>query len=207
MKKHLSLVGALLTTGMLTTPVYAATHYYVSGNVGVSSFSNIKIKTASTGVLEGTAATTPGIDLMGAAGRSFGNFRLEGEVGYQRNNSDTYTFSRGVFPLTGHFSVTSYMINSYYDIKAGAITPYLSAGLGLARVSLNKVPDPPVILNETQSALGYQFGVGIAVPVTKTIDIDARYRYSGTSTVTLNGSPAKLDISGSGILVGVRVGL
>ncbi len=98
---------------------------------------------------------------------------------------------------------------SYFqdDIKAGAITPYLSAGLGLARVSLNKVPDPPVILNETQSALGYQFGVGIAVPVTKTIDIDARYRYSGTSTVTLNGSPAKLDISGSGILVGVRVGL
>jgi opacity protein-like surface antigen len=207
MKKHLSLLGILLAAGTFAVPVHANPSTYVSGNIGVSSFSKIKIANSSTGALEGTAKTKAGIDLIGAVGRSFGDFRLEAEVGYQRNNSDTYTFSRGVVPLTGNFSVTSYMINSYYDLKTGTVTPYLSAGLGLAEVSLNKVPDPPDIIAETHAALGYQAGAGVAIPLSTTINLDARYRYFGTTKVTLSGNHGKLGIQGSDFLLGLRVGI
>ncbi|MEI6757154.1 MAG: porin family protein [Chlorobium sp.] len=206
MKKKLSLPGVLLAAGMFAVPAHAESPYYVSGNIGASSFSKIKIETSS-GALEGTAKTKAGIDLTGAIGRSFGDFRVEGEVGYQRNNSDTYTFPMGVFPLTGNFSVTSCLLNGYYDFKSCKLKPYLSAGVGIARVSLNKVPDPPVILRESHSAFGYQVGAGVAIPLSKTIDLDARYRYSGTTKVTLTDNHGKLGIHGSGFLLGLRMGI
>jgi len=45
MKKHLSFLGAVLTAGVLAVPAYAAdSSYYVSGDAGVSLFSNITPK-------------------------------------------------------------------------------------------------------------------------------------------------------------------
>jgi opacity protein-like surface antigen len=208
MKKRLSLLGALLCAGVLSVPASAASPYYISGNAGISSFSEIKPRDSVTGVQHGTITTHPGIDLAGAFGRSFGNFRVEAEAGYQRNNCDKMTIPHvGVFDLTGNFSVTSLMANGYYDFKTGAITPYLTAGLGLAEVTVNKVPDPPTIIDERHSVLGYQVGAGVAVPVSKCVSIDARYRYSGTSTVTLSGTHGKIEIPGSGFLAGLRVGI
>ena len=205
MTKHLSLPVLFFAASMFAIPAHADSPYYVSGNIGVSSFSKIEIANSSTGILEGTAKTRAGIDLTGAVGRNFDNFRVEAEVGYQRNDSDTYTFSRGTVPLSGNFSVTSYMLNSYYDFKTDTVKPYLSVGLGLAEVSLDKVPDPPDVVTETRSALGYQFGAGVAIPLSKTIDLDARYRYFGTTKVTLSGDHGKLGIHGSNFLIGVRV--
>jgi len=210
MKKSLFFLGAILSAGILSAPAYAADSFYVSGNVGVSSFSEIKPQNSVTGVQEGIISTKSGIDLTGAFGRSFGTFRLEGEVGYQKNSSDKILISQlgRTFPLTGDFSVTSYMLNGYYDIPVGVVTPYLSTGIGLAEVRLDNVLDPPPpAISETHSALGYQFGAGVAVPVTKNISFDARYRYSRTTQITLSGNHGKLDVSGSGFLVGVRVGL
>lgn len=210
MKKPLSFLGAILAVGILSAPAYAADSFYVSGNVGVSSFSEIKPLNPVTGAQDGIISTKSGIDLMGAFGRSFGNFRLEGEVGYQKNSSDKIIISQlgRTFPLTGHFSVTSYMLNGYYDIPFGPVTPYLSTGIGLAEVRLDNVLDPPPpAISETHSALGYQFGVGVAVPLTNTISLDTRYRYSRTTQITLSGIHGKLDVPSSGFLVGVRVGL
>ncbi len=207
MKRNRLLPALFFVASMVSVPAHAESPYYVSGNVGVSSFSNIEIANSSTGVLEGTAKTKAGIDLTGAVGRSFDNFRVEAEIGYQRNNADTYTFSRGTFPLSGNFSVTSLLLNSYYDFKTGTLKPYLSVGLGLAEVSLDKVPDPPGVVTETHSALGYQFGAGVAIPLSKTIDLDARYRYFGTTDVTLSGTHGRLGIHGSDFLLGIRVGI
>jgi len=207
MKKNLLLPALLFAAGVFTVPAHAESPYYISGNVGISSFNNIEILIPATDIVEGTATTSAGIDLTGAAGRSFGDFRVEAEIGYQRNNADTYIFSQGVVPLTGNFSVTSFLINSYYDFKTDGITPYLSAGLGLAGVTLHKIPDPPETVTESHAALGYQFGAGIAIPLSKTIDLDARYRYFGTSKVTLSDSHGRLDIHGSDFLLGLRVKL
>ena len=136
----------------------------------------------------------------------FDNFRVEAEVGYQKNNSDTYTFSRGTVPLSGNFSVTSYMLNSYYDFKTDTVKPYLSVGLGLAEVSLDKVPDPPDVVTETRSALGYQFGAGVAIPLSKTIDLDARYRYFSTADFRMDDG-YDTHFASNSLLLGLRVSL
>ena len=207
MKKSLSLLGAVLIGGVLSVPAFAASPYYFNGSAGVSSFGKIKVLVPVTNVEEAAISTKSGIALTGAVGRSFGNFRLEGEVAYQKNESDKIRMSMGTFPLTGDFSVISYMLNGYYDIKAGVVTPYLSAGLGVAQVSLNNVPDPPMVISETHSVFGYQLGAGVALPLTDNISLDARYRYSRTSTVNLSGTHGNIEIPASGFLLGVRVGL
>ncbi|MEI6848123.1 MAG: outer membrane beta-barrel protein [Chlorobiaceae bacterium] len=207
MKKYLSFLGAIIAAVMFSAPAFAVSPYYISSDIGAASFSKIKIYDTVTGVEHGNMSTTSGIDVVGALGRRFGNVRLEAEVGYQRNNADKYTSAHGVFDIPGNFSVTSYMVNSYYDFKRSGLTPYLSAGIGLADVTLNKVPDPPSIISETHSAFGYQLGAGLAIPVCKHMTLDTRYRYFGANRVTLSGSHGKIDLSGSNFLAGLRISL
>ena len=209
MKKSLAVFGVVLTVGLLTVPAYAGPSVYVSGNIGEASFNEINQKNPLTQAVEGTISTTSGINVLGAVGLKccVTNLRLEAEYGYQRNNADQIKMAHGVYSLTGNYSITSYMANGYYDIKAGVVNPYITAGIGLAEVGLHNLPDPPRIINETHSALGYQFGAGFAIPVTNAIDIDARYRYFGTSTVTLSNNGGNFILPGSSFLVGLRVGL
>jgi opacity protein-like surface antigen len=209
MKKSLAVLGAVLTAGLLAIPVYAGPSVYVSGNIGAASFNDIDQKTPVTQVTEGIISTKTGINVLGAVGVKccVTHIRLEAEYGYQRNNADKIKMRFGVFGLTGNYSVTSYMANAYYDLNAVVANPYLTAGIGVAEVGVNNVPNPPYIINETHSVLGYQFGAGVAIPVTKFIDIDARYRYFGTSRVTLSNDNGNFILPGSSFLVGLRVGL
>ncbi|MCX6178752.1 MAG: outer membrane beta-barrel protein [Chlorobiales bacterium] len=209
MKKSLAVLGVVLTAGLLNVPAYAGPSVYVSGNIGEASFNDINQKVPGTQEIEGTISTKSGINVLGAVGLKCcdTNLRLEAEYGYQRNSADTYKMKNHVFDLPGNYTVSSYMANGYYDIKAGVVNPYFTAGIGLAEVGVHNVPNPPSIINETHSVLGYQFGAGFAIPVTQAIDIDARYRYFGTSTVTLSDNNGHFILPGSSFLVGLRVGL
>ena len=40
--------------------------------------------------------------------------------------------------MKGNIAVTSVLANGYYDIKAGAVNPYLTAGIGWTSVDVNK---------------------------------------------------------------------
>jgi len=76
MKKHLSFLGAVLTAGVLAVPAYAAdSSYYVSGDAGVSLFSNITPKDP-TQIQQGTLTTSAGIDVLGAVGMKFDSWRV-----------------------------------------------------------------------------------------------------------------------------------
>jgi len=110
--------------------------------------------------------------------------------------------------MKGNIAVTSVLANGYYDIKAGAVNPYLTAGIGWTSVDVNKVgivinPNPR---DESHSVLGYQFGAGVAIPVAKNVDIDARYRYFRTSTVRLDNSDGDFQFASNSVLVGLRLG-
>ena len=139
MKKSLAVFGVVLTVGLLTVPAYAGPSVYVSGNIGEASFNEINQKNPLTQAVEGTISTTSGINVLGAVGLKccVTNLRLEAEYGYQRNNADSIKMRFGTFPLTGNYSVSSYMANGYYDIKAGPVNPYLTAGIGLAEVGVH----------------------------------------------------------------------
>lgn len=200
MKKHLSFIGALLAAGLFAAPAYAAdSNIYVSGDVGVSTFSNIK-----TSGDTGHTTTDAGINVMGAVGTKLDNWRVEAELGYQRNNGHEYVDGAGVAtPANGSISVTSLLANGYYDFNAGAVDPYVTAGFGWASTGIHNRDGSA---DESHSALGYQFGVGVLVPVAKGIAVDARYRYFGTSNFSLNNGGGDLHVNSSNFLVGLKVG-
>ena len=210
MKKHLSFLGAVLTAGMLSAPAYAAdSSYYVSGNVGLSSFSDTTVKNHTTQVQQGTLKTDSGLALLGAVGVKFDCWRAEAEVGYQRGNVKEMTNNSITTAMSGNISVTSLLANGYYDLSTGGINPYLTAGIGLASVGANSVgpASNPGNSSESHSVLGYQFGAGIVIPLSKSIDLDVRYRYLGTGNVTNDDKTSEFKLSGSDFLVGVRIGL
>ena len=211
MKKSLALFGAFLTAGMITAPAYAAESpsYYISGNVGASWFNDVNIKDHVTQINKESVTTDAGITVLGALGVKWcDRYRVEAEYGYQRNNAKEGSDSRGSAPMKGNIAVTSVLANGYYDFKAGAVNPYLTAGIGWTSVGVNNVgvvinPNPR---DESHSVLGYQFGAGVAIPVAKNVDIDARYRYFRTSTVRLDNSDGDFQFASNSVLVGLRLG-
>ena len=216
MKKHLFLFGAVLTAGILgaPAPATAGPMLYISGNVGVSSFSDINPRYHDSQEPIGTATTDAGIAVLGAVGVKccVTHIRLEAEIGYQRNNYKQFDEYLGsTHNATGYFTVTSYLANGYYDFHVAGVDPYLTAGIGLASVSAHGInyADAPVseAITETHSALGYQFGAGVAIPLTKNIAFDARYRYFGTSTIVLENNQGDCRLPGSSFLAGLRVEL
>ncbi|NTW56474.1 MAG: porin family protein [Chlorobiaceae bacterium] len=105
-----------------------------------------------------------GFNVLGALGCAFGNFRLEGEIGYQRCDVKTaingedgvpyehpldeqgINFSSDPWDMKGEVSVLSLMANGYYDFKLGKnIELYATAGIGVARVSLKDVREVTTI--------------------------------------------------------------
>ncbi|MCX6179727.1 MAG: acyloxyacyl hydrolase [Chlorobiales bacterium] len=206
MKKSLAVLGAVITAGMLTVPAYAAESpsYYISGNVGPSWYTDINIRDPFTHN-RFTVTTDEGINVMGALGVKWcDNYRVEAEVGYQRNNADRWNDDWGSHNISGHLSVTSVLANGYYDFMAGGINPYLTAGIGWASVGVNSYD----LTNnfESHSVLGYQFGAGVSIPVAKNLDVDARYRYFRTSTVSLDYHGGDFQVASNSVLIGLRLG-
>lgn len=195
---------------MASSRANAADSRYISALGGVSSVNHFNVIIHDTGLPHGNIATSPGLDLAVAVGKRIDNYRVEAEVGYQRNNADHITIhtpqGTRTSDLQGYFSITTFMANAYCDFRAGGVEPYITAGIGLAEIGVNKVNDPPLILNETHPAFGFQFGAGIAVPVTENIAIDLRYRYFGSTRVSLSDN-GDIRLSSHNYLAGIRVDL
>lgn len=199
MKKRLLFLLALTLTAF-TSKSAQADHQYFSGMAGISWIPSIHINNTNSSFdymdhysLKPTAA------LSGAIGYNFGNYRLEGEIGYQKNNFKSVVFSGtdehgapfsdASYPMKGDVSVISLMANGYYDFKLGSnINIYAMAGAGGANVSFNNVAmaSDNYVNNINAMSLAYQVGVGVTKPITDHILLDLRYRYFKTSDMTVN---------------------
>ena len=160
MKKTLLLLTFLAVSGMTSTSAQAATHY-VSGFGGISWMKDIDATdyyVSSPGGENNTTNTElgSGLALTGAIGCDYGHYRLEAEVGYQRNsvksigedyNGGAYYFDGPNGPSTlrrqamrGDISVLTLMGNGYYDFDLGSkVELYATAGVGVAQVSSHDV--------------------------------------------------------------------
>ncbi len=226
MKKTLSLFAVFAFAGLSSTPVQAGNHYYVSGMGGASWLQNIKIQSAYTSEnYTDTYKMDPGLTLFGAYGWNYGRYRLEGEIGYLRNNfkSLVYSgldefgapFSNTSYPMKGHVSVLSLMANGYYDLPIGSsIKLYGTAGVGGAQVSYENVAQTTQNYGYSVKAttLAYQIGLGVTRPVANHVTLDLRYRYFATPDFTVSWDYKGTDysnntsISSHSVLLGLRVG-
>jgi opacity protein-like surface antigen len=224
--KNKLLLFVLIAFCLLQSPVQAA-EYYVSGSGGVSLMQNIKIQSIySTEDYTDTYQPGSGAALFGAVGSTFGQYRFEGELGYQRNNFNSLTFSGhdennilytdASYAMKGHVTVSTIMANGYYDIPLdGKIKLYVTAGIGGARVSYDNIDQATQNYNYSvkKTILAYQIGTGFMIPVANNVQLDIRYRYFATPDYTLDWGykgrayPNHTNIENHTILLGMNIGL
>ena len=89
----------------------------------------------------------------------------------------------------------------------GTGSPYVTAGFGLAQVSIHNKVNPTNTISETYSGAGYQVGIGFDVIAAKNIFFDVRYRYFGTYPVSLNNHNGSFKAPGNSVMFGLVVGL
>ncbi len=226
MKKACSLLAiAALVTG-LQAPASAGAPY-ASGNIGISWFTDLdatETDLEDREVYSWEVSTKSGITLAAALGYDFGAARLEAEIGYQSNEAAEAVYlddgDSSKEDFTGDVSVTTFMLNGYYDLKpmqSSDIEIFVTAGVGGAFYNFDDVgiaDEVDEIGTVNGSTWAYQLGAGLSYPVGENIRIEGRYRYFKTAEFTTNDDFAgfddeayNLDIESHSLLVGLRYDL
>jgi opacity protein-like surface antigen len=213
MKKNLSLLAAFLVVGCWAAPASAADHY-VSGMAGISWMNDMdsdyyyNYEGEDAGEDLGLGS---GLTLLGAIGCDYGDYRLEAEVGYQKNDVKDITYNydgddSASFDMDGDVSVLSLMANGYYDFDLGGVELYATAGVGVAQVSMDNIGEDgdDYSYDASETTLAYQVGAGLATPIADNVKLDLRYRYFATTDFTVLGS--NMNVDSHSVLLGVRVG-
>ncbi len=203
MKKNFALLAAALITGLWAAPA-SAMEQYVSGNVGMSWVNDIKDGAARYSLDDGT-------NVLGAIGIRCPqkDCRLEAEIGYQTTGMNTVTSRFGPSEYRGDVHVWSLLANGYYNIYDGkGFKPYLTAGLGAARVKFDNLRFAGYSngYSEHETAFAYQVGAGVAVPISPGVKIDARYRYFSTADFRMDDG-YDTHFASNSLLLGLRVSL
>jgi opacity protein-like surface antigen len=139
---------------------------YVSVQGGMAFLKNSDVSGKKTGEVGFDDEYAFGV----AVGKRFGKVRAEGEIGYQENDVDK--------PKSGDMKAYTFLVNGYYDfLNRTKFTPYLTAGIGVAKVDakINKFAHVDDI------GLAYQVGVGVAYCINKHLTVDLKYRYLAVS--------------------------
>lgn len=221
MKKALSLLMVFLVAVMWSAPGFSADKY-VSGSIGISWMSDADLERdfdSDYYDYDLEAGFDSGITLLGAFGCDYGDYRLEGELGYQNGDLDSIEFSGEDYEyddFSGDITILSLLVNGYYDIDLGGgfeLSP--TVGVGVAQV---KADDVDLSGNDngggydwsaSEVTFAYQAGIGLGIPVSDGIMLDARYRYFGTTDFTVEFSDYQFNtnMESHSALLGLRVNL
>ena len=206
MKKKLLL--PLLLAGMWATPAMAA-NTYVSGSVGLGLLNNADASALGVTV-DNILEFGTGVPFGVAVGYKSDEYRIEGAVGYQTHGVDKKSGVPVPDAYAADVSIWSFMANGYYDVnmKDSSVSPYLTAGLGLASVSVSMNS-----YSDDKSVFAWQVGAGVGIKASEHVVVDLGYRYFQTANIAVDNmalipehgvGPVDLTRSGSNILAGVR---
>jgi opacity protein-like surface antigen len=197
MKNTLKLLLLAAALVIIAQGAWAQTKpWYVAAGLG-ASFVNDVDSTDSTGFTI-TADLDTGIVGTGAFGRSFGNFRAEGELTSNTNDVSTLSALGVSLDASGDVSTLGFMVNGYYDFDTNSKwTPYIGGGIGGANVSLNNLSIMgTTIADDDTTVLAYQAKVGVAYEFSPAWEGTLGYRFFGTEDgdfVAPDGSPFSTD--------------
>ena len=203
---------------ILPAVCFGATGWYGSANVGYAMLSDSDMSASGTdGIDTVTAAAELDFDggyvLGGAIGYTMEKVRIEGEISYQKNDTDSITIKRvtlngvdqglsGSIPVNSDVSIFTFLVNGYFDFNNDSkFTPYLTAGIGMTNVEVE---------SEDDTVFAYQVGAGVGFAMSETVTLDCRYRYLGAADYeigdTIEGVAVKLEASmaSHNLTVGLR---
>jgi len=181
---------------------------YISGNLGLAIASDSDVTDSTVPGITLDIESDSGLALGVAVGYGLGNnTRIEGEIAYQKNDLDKASLLGVDVDLTGDTSSLALLLNGYYDFATeSAFTPFISAGLGFAKVEINDFNVPGSGLpssNDDDTVFAYQVGAGVGYAVNEKTTLDVKYRYTGTSDPDFDTSTA--EYSSHNFYAGIRV--
>ena len=182
-----SAADLVLDAPMYATPVASPGGLYVSIFGGAAILGDVDY-TGSNGATGETFFDT-GYNVDAALGYDLGNgLSLEAQVGYFSAAQTGGTYVNPPIdtdvPVTGTGSVLYGMVNAWYGVDLGGITPFIGGGVGVASVTLDSTYTGPLFAASTfeDTAVTYaaQIGGGVSLAVAENIDLVGRYRYFAT---------------------------
>ncbi len=198
-RKHLLNVFFFSLVLFSSFPAYAGSPY-AGLTVGLAYLNDSSLKGSKSGDL----SYDYGEAYSYAHGFDLGCIRLEGEVGYQKN--DFETFEPGRITADGDLSILSLLANGYYyyEIPNSFIVPIVSAGIGAANVEYEDDIDK---FSEDDTVLAYQISAGLGVKISPSVTVNAMYRYFATQDASFREGDEnlELDISSHNVLLDLKV--
>ncbi|MEI6691624.1 MAG: outer membrane beta-barrel protein [Chlorobium sp.] len=168
--------------GAVTTP-------YVCGSIGLAMLSD------SHGNYIADRSFDSGHLFSGSLGLDSGRYRVEAELGYQKN---------GVNNSSSVLSMTTYMANGFVNVELplAPVKPFVLAGLGIAKVD----DDNGFGLIVGDRVFAWQIGAGAGFSIAPMVNLDAQYRYFTTTNPELAGYNT-YRIGSHNVILGLRIGL
>lgn len=208
MKRYLQITALVVVLLSFSTTAIATGDNYFTGFLGFKQsrefdavFKKHKVEMNFDGGL-----------VVGAAyGEVIGSNRVELDFSYQMNNLDKVVLDEVETPSSkGDSSVISLLFVGYHDFKNNSpVTPFISAGFGVARVAFNDFSLPGSGLgnvNDEDFVGAYQLGAGFGYTVSDTLFIDAKYRYFQTADPKFEGD-LKTEFSSHNFILGLRMAI
>lgn len=186
--KKVSLLALMIVAGVGAN---AEVSNYASFKVGYTQ-SNSMMQHKNENVKKGDM-NKPAANFSVAYGMKFGEIRSDLE----------YTYNTPAKKDKAKVKNMSLMLNGYYDVMTGSEwTPYVQAGLGVARVKLEP--------NDLAKAkFGWQVGTGVAYAVDSNVSIDVGYRFAGFGKVESEkklGKDNKVRVRTHSFTLGAKIG-
>ncbi len=195
---------------MLCLPAFAFAQPYIAAQGGITFLQDADISASGTPTIETTYDA--GYNLGFKVGNTFGAFRLEGQFQYASNDLDQFEAYGLGLDAEGDVSSTSLLVNGIYVfLPEQRLRPYVGAGIGVARVSINDAEVLGVtIADDSDSVFAYQFMVGMEYDVGPRTALYAGYHYLATEDPQFQaegGGSFDAEYASSNLLVGLRYSL
>lgn len=143
-------------------------------------------------------------------GSNIGEGRVELEYTRRSNRLDQAEFSDGKVVADGDLTAESLLFNAFGVYRSNSVwTPYLGAGLGIARITAAdlSVAGQPLSVDDAL-VFAYQFGLGTDIALTESLILDLGYRLFSTSKAKLkeaNGEEFKMEYLSHSAMLGLRL--
>jgi opacity protein-like surface antigen len=143
-------------------------------------------------------------------GSNIGEGRVELEYTRRSNRLDQAEFSDGKVTADGDLTADSLLVNAFGVYRSKSVwTPYLGAGLGIARITATDLTVTGQPLTDDDALVfAYQFGVGTDIAITDSLTLDLGYRLFSTTKAKLKeagGEEFKTEYLSHSAMVGLRL--
>ncbi|MGE0563621.1 MAG: outer membrane protein [Pseudolabrys sp.] len=172
-------------------PATFANRWYVEARVGGPLKKNYDINTLGLGA--GTYKPSSGLHGAFDIGVEFTpNWRAELELTWTRGKDGSAVFGATTFPHTGSTNVYTIGVNGFYVFNFNpTIRPYVGAGVGIARYSVNNLGavGGTFVIDDSDTAVTGALHLGVDFMVTPSVAITGRYTFAYTGSLSFASNP------------------